>query len=265
MAHTLYELEVKLLEIEPAIWRTIEVAGSSTLEDVHFAIQIAMGWTNSHLHQFTIDDISYGMADVDDTGELELEDERRYRLQDLAKQGDSFVYEYDFGDGWEHAVTIKKVAAVSKAPRPRCVAGARACPPEDCGGSGGYENLLRVLADPSHEEHRESVEWSGNFQPEHFAIPKTGRELRREMEQMKELAEADEIDFEDEEALLGLPCPLVEAVFALDPIQRASLSALIASSLASELVEVRTVSGQLVEALDKQHKPVSHNRKRARS
>src|SRR5271167_1344915 len=142
MAHTLYELDVRLREIEPAIWRTIELSGVSSLADVHFAIQVAMGWTNSHLHQFVIGDTTYGMADVDDAEDFELADEREFRLQDLVQDGETFVYEYDFGDGWEHDVTVKRVTSQTKRTKPRCIGGARACPPEDCGGSGGYENLL---------------------------------------------------------------------------------------------------------------------------
>lgn len=240
MPHTLYEIDVRLSEIEPPIWRTIELAGTSTLEELHFAIQVAMGWTNSHLHQFKIDDASYGMVDVDGADEIELEDEREFRLQDLAEEGDSFAYEYDFGDGWEHEVTIKKVRTVSKLPWPRCIAGARACPPEDCGGPGGYEHLLGVLADKSHEEHRDMLEWSRNFKPEQFAIPKTGQDLRHEMVALSELAKQDDVDelLEEDNPSMGLPKQLVEAVLALDPMQRASLSALIAGSLANELLEV---------------------------
>ena len=145
MAHTLYELDVRLLGIAPPIWRTIELAGSSTLEDVHFAIQVAMGWTNSHLHQFIIGKTSYGMVDVDEAPDLV--DEREAKLEDVAREGHSFAYEYDFGDGWEHTITAKRVAKASKAPRPRCTAGQWARPPEDCGGPGGYEHLLQVLAD----------------------------------------------------------------------------------------------------------------------
>ena len=265
MSHKVFELDVRLSEIEPPIWRTIELAGTSTLEELHFAIQVAMGWTNSHLHQFIIDDTSYGMADVDGA-EMEIEDEQQFRLQDLAKEGDSFVYEYDFGDSWEHEVTIKNVRTLSKPTWPRCTAGAGACPPEDCGGTGGYENLLRVLADPSHEEHRVSVEWSSNFKPEHFAIPKAGRDLRHEMMQLSELAKQnDVVDLVDDDPSLGLPNQLVETVLALEPMQRASLSALIAGSLANELLEVSAAAGSLLESLKKNPKLVRNGRRRARS
>jgi hypothetical protein len=268
MSHKLFEVDVRLSEIKPPIWRTIELVGTSTLEELHFAIQVAMGWTNSHLHQFKIDDVSYGMADVDDTGELEIEDERQFRLQDLAEEGDSFVYEYDFGDSWEHVVTIKKVRTVSKLPSPRCIAGARACPPEDCGGTGGYENLLRVIADPTDDHHREMVEWSDNFKPEHFVVPKTGRNLRHEMATLSELAKRDDVDeleLDDHEADLGLPKQLVDAVLALEPMQRASLNALIAGSLATELLEVQTAAGSLLDSLKQNPKLVRSGRKRARS
>src|SRR5882672_1523634 len=198
MTHTVYTLDVRLRDISPPIWRTIEIAGSSTLEDLHFALQVAMGWTNSHLHQFVIGDASYGMVDVNQADDLDIEDERRFQLQDLVEDSDSFLYEYDFGDNWEHEVTVKRVAKVAESPQPGCIDGARACPPEDCGGTGGYENLLKVLADPSHEEHAHLVEWSEDFQPEHFEIPKTGRDLRREMDQLKALAKKDDSDEVDE-------------------------------------------------------------------
>lgn len=273
MGHKLYELDVRLREIEPPIWRTVEVPGAWSLEDVHFAIQVAMGWMNSHLHQFKIGDKHYGMADVDDTGDLEFEDEREYRLQDLVDSGGSFVYEYDFGDGWEHEVTVKKVTTVPKPARGRCVAGARACPPEDCGGSSGYDNLLEALANPSHEEHESSMTWSNGFNAEHFALPKHGMDLREEMDHLKAFADDDE-PFEESSAesgggpMMDLPKQLVRTVLALAPMQRASLGALIAGSLASELVEVRHVAGELVTAMQKRDKKKAKapkHRKTARS
>jgi hypothetical protein len=254
MAQSLYELDVRLLEIEPPIWRTIELAGSSTLEDVHFAIQVAMGWTLSHLHQFKIGDTAYGMAGDD----MELEDERQFRLQDVAKKGDSFSYEYDFGDGWEHAITVTKVAAVSKAPRPRWTAGARACPPEDCGGPGGYANLVQVLADPEHPDHAELVEWSDGFQPEELAI------ITDLEPGMAELAQYSEDEVLDEDAL-ALPDALVEAVLALEPMQRASLAALIAGSLANQLLEAEGIAARLAATIKTQAKPARGGRKRTRT
>jgi Plasmid pRiA4b ORF-3-like protein len=248
MPHTLYELDVRLREIEPPIWRAIEISGASTLEEVHYAIQVAMGWTNSHLHQFTIGDKHYGMADADGGGDLELEDECQVRLEDLVSNDGSFLYEYDFGDSWEHEVKVVKVTKVAKAPRPRCTAGARACPPEDCGGYGGYGDLLRALADPEHDDHEDSVLWAGDFQPERFEVGRTGRDLHREMEQLRELATDDDelgtgFDLEDDE-LADLPASLVKEVLALEPLQRGALAAVIAGSLAHELTEVLAVAGR---------------------
>jgi len=269
MSHKLFELDVRLQEIEPPIWRTIEVPGSASLETVHYAIQVAMGWTNSHLHQFKIGDKCYGMADVDDSGDLELDDEREFCLQDLVQSGGAFVYEYDFGDGWEHDVTVKKITTVTKPPRARCVAGARACPPEDCRGSGGYENLLEALANPDHEEHESLATWSNDFKPERFALPKNGLDLRAEMERLKALAEGDDLFDQhdgaaDEGPLKDLPKPLVKSVLALPPIARASLCALIAGSLADEVEHARSMIDELVSAVRAQ-KPVRHGRgKRAR-
>jgi Plasmid pRiA4b ORF-3-like protein len=221
MSHELFELDVRLCDIEPPIWRTVELAGASSLEDVHFALQIAMGWTNSHLHQFQIGTTLYGMTGVEEF-EIKIEDEREYRLQDLVQSGDSFIYEYDLGDDWAHTVTVNKVSTVAKPPRPRCVAGARACPPEHCGGPAGYADLLAALADPKRKEH------------ERFAVPKS--DLRKEMAELKSLADGDEDEVADPTAL---PRPLVDAVLALEPMQRASLAAVIAGSLANELLDAR--------------------------
>jgi Plasmid pRiA4b ORF-3-like protein len=222
MSQDLFELDVRLRHIAPPIWRTIQVPGVITLEDLHFALQAAMGWTNSHLHQFRIGTATYGMTDVDDAPET-LEDERDFALSALARAGDRFVYEYDFGDGWDHDVVVTKVTEVAKATVPRCTAGARACPPEDCGGPPGYEHLLESSA-------------AERLAAENFALPKKGRDLREDMMALKVMLMGDEAVDEDPTAL---PRQLVEAVLALEPMQRASLAAVIAGSLASELLDVR--------------------------
>ena len=179
MADTMYTLDVRLRDISPPIWRAIEIAGSATLEDLHFAIQVAMGWTNSHLHQFVIGDASYGMVDVDDADELDLEDEGEFELQDLVKHGESFLYEYDFGDSWEHDTKVEAVLdADDDKTYPACIAGERACPPEDCGGAWGYEELLAALADPDHDEHDQFLEWvGGEFDPARLDLTAINRAL----------------------------------------------------------------------------------------
>lgn len=262
MSHMLYELDVRLQQIEPPIWRTVEVPGAWSLDQVHLALQIAMGWTNSHLHGFTIAGTHYSLPDRDGANTPNCVDERGRGLQDLVKAGGSFTYDYDFGDGWEHDVVVTKVTTVTKPPRPRCVAGARACPPEDCGGAGGYEHMLAVLADPKHEEHDSMVAWSEHFDPERFALPKGGVDLRDAIEELEAAGEDDE---DVEGPLVDLPPLLLDAVLALDPLRRASLAAIIAGSLADELMDVRRVTEQLIVAMKEDVKKPRAPRKRARS
>ncbi|MCX5741360.1 MAG: plasmid pRiA4b ORF-3 family protein [Proteobacteria bacterium] len=242
MGHTRYELHVQLRDIEPPIWRTIEVPGDASLEDVHFAIQVAMGWANSHLHHFAIGKQLYGMVDVDGTDDLGTVDERAYLLQDVAEAGAELVYEYDFGDRWEHDVTVTKVSTVAKPTVPRCLAGARACPPEDVGGPAGYDDLLEILGDAQHPDHASAVTWSHGFSPDAWKLPKGGLDLRAEMNELRRLADEAEIgalaaphargdsdgdgDGDGDGDALQLPQELVDAVLALEPMQRAALSAL---------------------------------------
>ena len=158
-----------LRDITPPIWRRVLVDGSATLDEVHDVIQAAFGWWNSHLHGFCIGGRDYGVPDPD-WGLSQVLDETRYRLDKLAAQGDKFRYVYDFGDDWDHDVHVEKILARSEVDTvPACIAGRRACPPEDCGGAWGYEELLVAIADASHERHAELLEWSGgDSDPEAF-------------------------------------------------------------------------------------------------
>jgi hypothetical protein len=169
-------LKVTLRHIKPPVWRRILVKGGMNLGDLHTAIQISMGWMDSHLHAFDIDGEQYGdRTTTDDVG-----DERRMTLNGLVKSGVSrFTYTYDFGDDWEHDVLIEKVIPATDAKAfPACIAGKRACPPEDCGGPFGYEELLAVLADPANPNHAEQLEWlGGEFDPEAFSVEDTDAEL----------------------------------------------------------------------------------------
>jgi hypothetical protein len=168
-ARPAFQLKVTLLGIKPAIWRRVVIDGSSMLDEVHVAIQAAFGWWNYHLHEFEIDGVRYGVPDADDDWGDPPVDERRVRLEAVAEEGSTFRYEYDFGDGWEHRVVVEKVSRAVETPLPACIDGRRACPPEDCGGTGGYEELLEILADPRHPEHEERREWIGRpFDPEAF-------------------------------------------------------------------------------------------------
>ncbi len=164
-----FQLKVTLRGIKPPIWRRVVVDGSATLDEVHDVIQAAFGWWNSHLHEFRIGGRDYGVPDPD-WDMSQVLDETRYRLDKLAAEGDKFRYVYDFGDDWDHDVTVEKVLARDNVDSvPACIAGKRACPPEDCGGTWGYEEYLTAIADPSHPRHAELIEWGGgDFDPEAF-------------------------------------------------------------------------------------------------
>jgi hypothetical protein len=149
------QLRVALVGHEPEIWRRVLVPASVHLDRLHLILQAAMGWTNTHLHQFEIADTDYGshLDDEDDWPDDEL-DEVEFSLADLVRAGDRFTYEYDFGDSWEHEVVVEKVAAVQPVLKfAVCLDGANAAPPEDCGGRAGYGDLLAVLADPANVDH----------------------------------------------------------------------------------------------------------------
>lgn len=160
----LYQLKITLKWSKPPIWRRVVVRADMPLHRLHGLIQIVMGWTNSHLHQFNVGRTFYGKPDPEfaDMGSETL-NEKRYTVADLAPVAKKkFIYEYDFGDGWQHEVKVEKVLPLDAAfKHPVCLAGANACPPEDCGGIGGYYNLLEILADPKHPEHADMKEWIG--------------------------------------------------------------------------------------------------------
>lgn len=176
----IYQLKITLNGSKPPIWRRIEVADTVTLARLHQILQVTMGWTDSHLHQFMIGGISYGVPDPDD--EEEIRDERKVKLNQLMSvPQQTLVYEYDFGDGWEHQVVLEKLLApVPDVTYPRCTAGKRACPTEDCGGIWGYANFLEAIADANHSEHDELLKWAGgSFDPEQFDIATVNQALRR--------------------------------------------------------------------------------------
>jgi hypothetical protein len=179
---TIYQLKVTLKEVDPPVWRRIQVP-DCTLGQFHEVLQAVMGWDNSHLHQFIIRGEYYGPRPPDGMDlDMEYEDEEEVLLSQVARTGRKgrFVYEYDFGDSWKHEILLEKtVEPEPKVEYPRCVEGANACPPEDCGGPWGYADLLEVLADPKHERHRELKEWvGGKFDPKKFSLDNLNKELR---------------------------------------------------------------------------------------
>lgn len=167
---SVYQLKVTLRDTKPPVWRRVLVDGASTLEHVHEVIQAAFGWWNYHLHEFEIGRTRYGVPDPDEDWGPPTKDERRTRLDAIAREGSKLVYVYDFGDDWRHTIDVEKVLPMDAATAlPACIDGRRACPPEDCGGTWGYRELVEILADPTHPEHDERREWIGRpFSPETF-------------------------------------------------------------------------------------------------
>jgi hypothetical protein len=178
----IYQLKVTLRDSKPPIWRRLHVSADTSLEKLHIILQIAMGWTDSHLHQFIIDNEYYSQPEFD-LGDFDhkVQNEKRVKLSQLGLEPKrKFFYEYDFGDGWEHEILLEKILEREEGVNyPRCVAGKRACPPEDCGGVWGYERLLEVISDPDDEEHESMIEWlSGSFDPEYFSVDEVTEELK---------------------------------------------------------------------------------------
>ena len=155
-------LEVTLCHVRPPVWRRFTMRDDARFDELHDVLQAVMGWEDSHLHQFETGERRIGLPDLDLPEPLE--DERRVRLRDvLRRPGDRVRYEYDFGDGWEHDVELIEVRPHEPRSRyPVILDGRRACPPEDCGGPGGYANLLAALRSPKHADHRELREWIGD-------------------------------------------------------------------------------------------------------
>ena len=175
---SIYQIKISLIGVKPPIWRTVLVSSAIDLETFHDVIQLAMGWTDSHLHQFIANNVFYGIPD--DDFELEMEDETQYKLsQLLQKEKDTIIYEYDFGDSWEHKILLEKILPFdSKTALPVCIKGKRACPPEDCGGIWGYEELLETISNPKHPDHEDMLEWlGGEFDPEEFDLEAINEDL----------------------------------------------------------------------------------------
>jgi hypothetical protein len=179
---SIYQLHISLRHLKPAIWRRVLVPGSITLDKLHRIIQIVMGWSNSHMHEFTVGNIHYGVPDKEFADLAPVVSEKRATLSAcLAPSVKSFGYLYDFGDSWEHSLRIEKILNADPALRyPVCLAGANACPPDDVGGPPGYVNFVQAISDPHHPEHRDMLEWcGGSFDPYAFNPETVNADLKR--------------------------------------------------------------------------------------
>jgi hypothetical protein len=192
----IYQFRITLKGVHPEVWRRVQVRDSS-FDRFHERIQTAMGWTNSHLHHFKIKGRLYGDPWLleESFAEFAYVDSRATRLsQVLPRTGERFVFEYvyDFGDRWRHHVLFEGCLQARPGERyPLCVEGARACPPEDSGGNGGYQNLLRSIADPEDDEHESYVKWLGRpFDPAAFDAEHATKLMRRGLPDWRKLSQA---------------------------------------------------------------------------
>jgi hypothetical protein len=173
----IYQLKVTLNGTKPSIWRRLLVPASLTLGDLHYIIQVAMGWTDSHMHEFFVGEKRYGSPhpDMDDT----LDEDRAKLAKLIPGEKFKFRYEYDFGDSWVHTIAVEKILDPDPGKSyPVCLKGKGACPPEDCGGVWGFNDFLAAIADPDHPEHENLKEWSGgDYDPDAFDLDEVNQML----------------------------------------------------------------------------------------
>lgn len=171
-APPIYQLRIELLDVEPTIWRRILVPAAIKLNKLHVVLLWTMGWAGGHLHEFIIGHDHYGESDPDFDTAPRLQRDDRATLATALGARKYFTYLYDYGDGWEHRVTIEQVLPPDSALKsPLCLEGANACPPEDVGGPPGYADFLEAINDPTHEEHETLLEWcGGSFDPTAFRL-----------------------------------------------------------------------------------------------
>ena len=176
---SVFQLRIQLNGVNPVVWRRVLVPGAVRMAKLSDMLLAAMGWTNSHLHAFQVGELRYGM-NVHEYREGEIDEKRVTVLQALRDER-RFVYEYDFGDSWEHDVVVEDLTWTYFGLKfGVCVDGQNACPPEDVGGTPGYIEFLDAVGDPTHEEHDSYLEWVGGpFDPAAFDLPSANAALQR--------------------------------------------------------------------------------------
>jgi len=175
------QIKIKLLGVsKPPVWRRLQLRADTRLDHLHDIIVAAFGWQDYHMHVFTSGPEKFGMPDP----ELGHADERQISLGELIGGiGDRLRYTYDFGDDWEHEIVVEDLLdADPDTHYPLLAAAKGACPPEDCGGPWGYAELKDILADPSHDQHQEMLDWLGlditsAFDPNAIATDQIEHEL----------------------------------------------------------------------------------------
>lgn len=182
-----YQFKVTLAEIDPPVWRRIQVWDDIPLSRLHRVLQLVMNWEDYHLHEFQTGRFRYGIPDPDDFDPHALIDDRRQQLRNVPLAiGGVLQYLYDFGDEWQHDLLLEAVMLPDpQLDYPLCIAGERNGPPEDAGGPFGYANYLKALANRRHPDHKEMLEWRGPFDPEAFSLDEINARLRAEFRPRK--------------------------------------------------------------------------------
>lgn len=181
---SVHQLKVTLHTVKPPVWRRIQVPSNMPLDKLAPVLEAAMGWLGGHLHSYESGNIRYQQPDPDgffDSPMFRSVDESTITLGEvLPAEKAKMTWDYDFGDGWEHTIVVEQIFInEDNVTLPRCITGRRACPPEDCGGPCGYQDLLHALADPTHEQHEELSEWApSEFDPEHFSTDETTQDMQ---------------------------------------------------------------------------------------
>jgi hypothetical protein len=176
------QIKVTLRGSQPLIWRRIQARSDTTLARFHRILQKVMGWEDAHLHRFVIHGACYGVPAQGEREARKTRDERKYMLRDVVpREGSHFAYDYDLGDYWQHILVVERTLAPKEGVLyPVCLAGARACPPEDVGGIGRYHDFLQAIANPAHPEHDDFTEWIGGaFDPEAFDPSEISQKLHK--------------------------------------------------------------------------------------
>ena len=170
MIEPVARIRFELQDLEPKIWRRVDVPLSSTLAALHDIVQVSFHWQDYHLYEFVAGERVYGVpSDEDEFYDRKVYKAAAIRLKTLVERGvDRFLYVYDFGDDWRHDVIVEEVRDGGEDTEyPAFVDGARRCPPEDVGGTDGFMEFLEAVLDASHEEHDRMIEWYGGpFDPE---------------------------------------------------------------------------------------------------
>ena len=175
---SIYQIKISLLGTEPEVWRRLEVTSNMSLNSLAFAINMSMGLECYHLHLFEIGNREYGDVEHDDY--CEWYNDRNYNVSDAFKKNNTFRYIYDFGDGWQHEIIFEKeIQAIKNERYPKCLDGANACPPEDCGGIGAFAEYKEAIKDSKHPRHQEFLDWNGPYDPTYFDPQITKFKLRK--------------------------------------------------------------------------------------